>query len=178
MPLKKGPGTVEEHKEVGREQGIRVAKMVIARIYGIPRVEQATLLGTTLRMITKWTTRYRDEINELEAFARQVRPKPVNTGKMDVEQFKAALTSRFEAQLQVLDNALASWDTKLALNAAAEMNKILGLTTKTKVEHEGTITHAHKVVPAGLRVIDNPRIRRGKEPLLIEVEKAGDAATG
>lgn len=173
MGLPKGAGRQSEQKSVGHAQGIRVAKLAACRVFGLPRAETAVLLETSVLMITKWGTKYRDLLVEFETFLRSIMPKAVEPSAVpiaDREAYLAAVEQRLTMFLPILDKAATGRDMHTALNALKEIHKVLGFTTQTmKVEHAGTVTQRKVIdVSPALAQIANRTLRRHELPAAFE----------
>lgn len=154
-----------------------MARIAICRAMGQTRAQSAASCGTTPRMVEKWVHEHRDSVREMELFVRQMMPTPDETDIAqitDEKSYVAAFDKQLGPMYRALVRALQSGDLKASMQAVTEIHKVKALTTKVKVEHGGKVEVEHKIVPAGLKAIDGPRIRRGLPPLTYtQVEHAG-----
>ena len=156
----------------------RDAKIAILRAFGKTNAEIAVITATGKKAVDWQIQSQKPFIDAITDFVAEHMLKPVQITiegeELDInsEEYTAHAQKRLGKMLKVIDRALISNDLKMAVEAAKEMHKVLGLTTKTKVEH--TVDHIkrviHDVTPAMAQLVNNLHARKQLPPAFKEIE--------
>lgn len=141
-----------EMLDVGFAQADRAAKIAVGKAYGLSYRQIAVVVGISERMVHKWVTRYRDYIEQFEAFAKGLIPQaapdgePIPTNKAE---YKAWIEKKIYALApRLFQNAENSMKVGLQLEVIKEAHKVAELTPQNvKIKHSGTVDHNVHVLP-------------------------------
>jgi hypothetical protein len=159
-------------EEIAWRQAERFAKIGVCRAFEMTAQQQADLLDTSAKQITKWTSKYREYITRFEDFVRRIQPRPEAEPEIDLNQPadpRAQITQMINALNKEMAEASKSRNTRTMMRAASELHKAMSLLKQLdRAEgNEPVPTHGPgKAVPPGLlSVVNAPRLRRDLAPV-------------